>query len=62
MNLIKKFFPINSLCPSYDEQRSYSLATTRSAVAAAAFALAMLAAFIIIGDDRKFVHGVTPFI
>ena len=59
MNLIKKFFPINSLCPSYDEQRSYSLATTRSAVAAATFAFTT---FFIIGDDRKFVHGVTPFI
>ena len=59
MNLSKKFFPINSLCPSYDEQRWYSLATIRAAIAAAAFAFTT---FIIIGDDRKFVHGVTPFI
>ena len=57
MNLIKKFCPIKSLCPSYDEQRSYSLATIRAAVAAAAF---FVATFVV--DDRKFVHGVTPFI
>jgi len=57
MNLSKKFFPINSLCPSYDEQRWYSLATIRAAIAAAAF---FVATFVV--DDRKFVHGVTPFI
>ena len=49
MNLSKKNFPINSLCPSNDEQRSYLLATIRAAIAAAAFAFT---AFIIIGDDR----------
>jgi hypothetical protein len=47
MCLSKKNFPINSLCPSCDEQRSYLAA---AAIAATAFTTFAFAAFVV--EDR----------